>query len=107
MRKIKIAIDFDGVLCKREGIPTIGDFRDCEPTDGAVSAVRLFIKENFDLYVCTNRDETQWDDIKLWLKKHGFPAMDVTNVKQKNTSVYLDDRAVRFTNWDDFRKIYF
>ena len=38
---MKIAIDFDGVICKREGIPTEKDWSESVPMPGAKEAIKL------------------------------------------------------------------
>lgn len=106
----RISIDFDGTLCKRKGIPTSDVAWGCEPMEGAVDTAWLFFENKIEFYVLTNRTEKDWPRIRKWMKKWNFPNTDevlITNVKMKGTSVYLDDRAIRFTNWQDFRKLYF
>ena len=103
----KISVDFDGTLVRRSGVPTRGEAWDCEPTKDAVETINLFHKEGHDLYILTARDKSDFDSVKKWLKKHGFPPLRVTNKKEKETSIYLDDRAIRFINWNDFRKLFF
>ena len=101
----KIAIDFDGVLVKRDGIPRRGGFMDCLPHEGAKEAVEWLIEEGHDLYICTNRKEYFWNEIWAWLEINKIPRVRVTNKKEPGTGIYLDDRAVRFTNWQDFCKL--
>ena len=103
---IKLGIDFDGVICKREGIPTIGDWQKCEPVNGARESIELFIKQGIGVYICTQREHYDWPEVKEWLKKRGFPELRITNKKEKDTTVYIDDRAIRFTNWNDIRKLF-
>ena|SRR3990167_7359886 len=104
---MKIACDFDSVICQREGIPTKGNTVDCRPVEGAKEAIEQFLKKGYEIYILTNREGKRKDEAKNWLKKWEFPALRITNIKEENTSVYLDDRAVRFINWQDFRKFYF
>jgi len=104
---IKVAIDFDGVVVKRTGIPTQGTFENCEPMKGALDSIKLFLSTGFEVYICTNREHYEWLRMKLWLIKYGFPEIRITNKKEKETTVYIDDRAIRFTNWQDIRKYWF
>jgi len=101
----KYAIDFDGVLCDRQGLPRVGSFKDCAPNDYAVEAIKCLRRNHHEFYILTNREEKEWKDIYEWLKYNGFPKMRITNIKEKGTTIYLDDRAVRFTNWLDFCKL--
>lgn len=102
---MKIGIDFDGVLCDRQGIPRISSFKDCPPNDYALEGVKCLRRNKHDFYVFTAREEKDWKGISEWLKEHGFPKMRITNIKEKGTVLFLDDRAVRFTNWLDFCKL--
>ena len=48
----------------------------------------------------TARDPGNHPKVKQWLMANGFPPMEVTNVKIP-AFMYIDDRAIRFTNWSD------
>lgn len=102
---MKIAIDFDGVIVKRKGIPTTGSFWGCKPVKGALASIELLINSGHELYICTNRNKKGFENIGVWLLSNNFPKLKITNRKLANTTIYLDDRAVRFTNWNDFRKL--
>jgi 5'(3')-deoxyribonucleotidase len=102
---MRIAIDFDGVICKRDGIPRTNDFRDCPPMKNALEAVR-WLNDHHDIYILTNRRKDDRCYVRAWLVKHGFPLVLVTNRKMPKTSVYIDDRAIRFTNWLDISKYF-
>jgi len=103
---MKYGIDFDGVLCERYSIPTKGKFVDCPSTEDAVEAVKALRHAGHELYIFTNRQKKDWKAIEKWLKEQGFPKLRITNQKESKTTVYLDDRAVRFSNWKDFCKLY-
>lgn len=98
---MKIAVDFDGVIIDHPDIPTRDDWYTDKPMFGARDGIYYILTYGHDVYVLTNRDV---DDVTEWLKKNKFPNLLVTNTKQKGTTIYLDDRAVRFTNWKDFIK---
>jgi hypothetical protein len=97
-----ISIDFDGTIMKREGIPTAkGDWLDNEPMPGALESINLFIDLGHQVIISTsNRDIER---IKAWLEKNNFPEIKVTNEKVI-CHIHIDDRALRFTNWQDIRK---
>jgi 5'(3')-deoxyribonucleotidase len=99
----KLGLDFDGVICKRDGIPRQKCFLDCPPMDNAVEAIKELGKK-YELYVLTNREDL--DLVREWLKVNKFPKMLVTNSKQLDTQAYIDDRALRFTNWLDTTKYF-
>lgn len=99
---MKIAIDFDGVIIKRKGIPTDMTWED-EPVEGALDSIKLLLEMGYKLYILTSN--TDPDRVREWLKDKGFPDLRVTNIKEPS-HVYIDDRALRFTNWQDIRKYF-
>ena len=102
---MRISVDFDGVICKRDGFPRKSNFRDCPPMDNAKEAVD-YLSKKYELYICTNRPADEWIDIGDWLEKYNFPVMTVTNKKYPDTIAYIDDRAIRFTSWLDVSKYF-
>lgn len=102
---MRLAIDFDGVLADGKGIPRENDFMNWKPKGNAVEAVSFLMSLGHECYVLTSRGKKEWGKIRAWLIEYGFPSMDITNVKQKAT-VYIDDRAVRFTSWQDICKLF-
>jgi len=103
---VKIAVDFDNVLIQHSGVPAKDkDFTE-KPVKDAVEAIKWLIKQGHEVYVLTARFNTDWSKISGWLEKWGFPDLRVTNVKLNNTSTYIDDRAIRFTNWQDIYRYF-
>ena len=100
---MKIAIDFDGVVCKRKGIPTIRGKWNDEPVEGSLESILLFKKLGYKVWIFTSNPEL--NKVKKWLLKNRFPLLEVTNIK-KPAHAYIDDRAIRFTNWQDVRKYF-
>ena len=99
---MRIAVDFDGTLCKRSGIPRKDDYLASPPQEGALEAIWWLYTKGHKPYILTARHEI--NGIYWWLYYNGFPEMEITNEKQEGTAIYLDDRAIRFTNWQDFCK---
>lgn len=99
---MKIAIDWDGVIAQNRGIPTIKIMPSLMP--GAKETIEILLKLGHEVYVLTNRADTQKEMVEKWLKKYSFPKLRVTNIKERGTTVYIDDRAIRFTSWQDIRK---
>lgn len=100
----RVGIDFDGTLCKRKGIPRKGDYLLAKPQKNALEAMWWLQDNGYEPYVITARKEKT--GIELWLFWHGFPLMEVTNRKKYGTIMYIDDRALRFTNWQDVIKYF-
>lgn len=99
---MKILCDFDGVICKRNGIPTVMNWKD-KPIEGALEAIKLLIEQGHTVKVFTSNPDQY--GVKLWLEKHKFPKLEVTNIKEP-AHVMIDDRAIRFTDWQDIRKYF-
>ncbi len=100
--KMNLAIDFDGVICKRTDIPTNINWTD-GPNENALDAINHFLKIGHNVWVFTSNPEPE--KVKKWLDKYGFPELEVTNIK-KPAHAYIDDRAIRFTNWNDIRRYF-
>ena len=46
------------------------------------------------------------DLVVVALKEQGFPKMRITNIKESGTLAFIDDRAIRFDNWQNIRKYF-
>src|SRR6185503_7365231 len=100
----KICLDFDGVICESTGIPTSKFiWEDRKPVELALEAVNHLIKVGHTVWIMTSNPE--FEEVKKWLKDNNFPDIEVTNIK-KPAHVYIDDRALRFTNWQDIRRYF-
>lgn len=100
----KIAIDFDGVICKSVGIPTEKlEWDKRKPVKDSLAAIIFLKKRGHNIWVFTANSEM--GEVRKWLTKHKFPRLEVTNIK-KPAHVYIDDRGLRFTNWQDMRKYF-
>lgn len=92
-----VALDFDG--CLAELLP--GQFSKIgEPLPGAIEAIQTLVDEGYRVVIMSTRAMSGKgkSDIQDWLDAHGAPDVTVTGHKIP-ASVYLDDRAVRFTDW--------
>lgn len=94
----QIAIDFDGVLHKNSRGWQNGEIYD-PPMEGALDAVNVLRKKGFKIVVFTAREDLQ--KVAYWLVLHGFGGFEVTNKKPQRAIAFIDDRAIRFTNWRD------
>ncbi|MGW5408995.1 hypothetical protein [Streptomyces spiralis] len=103
-----IAVDFDGVIHAYSRGWHDGSIYD-PPIPGALDGLRTLMDQDA-VFIHTTRDVSQ---VASWLLAHGFSVrvghdgpfwnergrLLVTNQKMAATA-YLDDRAVRFTDWD-------
>jgi len=71
-----------------------------KPIPHAKEMINLLIDHGFTIVIFTARSKKDFPMVKEWLKKYGFPVLKVTNRKIPSLA-YVDDRAIRFTNWDD------
>jgi trehalose-6-phosphatase len=95
-----IAIDFDGVIHRyskdwHDG--TIYDF----PQEGAIKGLKKLSKKyNLIIYTCRKNKK----EIQNWLKKYNFNnGIEIITNKPKAVA-YIDDKAIRFSNWDNLLK---
>lgn len=107
----RLLIDLDGVLHKYSRGYEDGTLYDL-PVDGAVDALKKLVNVGYTYVVFTTRmtvtddPEKQRADIDFWLFEHGFPKPEAITGNKMPALAYIDDRAVRFTNWDDVRKLW-
>lgn len=98
-----IAIDFDGVIHRYAKGWHDGTTYD-EPMAGAFDAL-IKLSKNYKIVIFSARPVEQ---IRRWMnewwrkEKHGVstPPYEITNIKP-TAFAYIDDRAIRFTNWRD------
>lgn len=65
--------------------------------EGAIDTMNLLHTRGDTLIVFTARD--RFGPVMDWLEHFGIPYDRVTNIKPPEADVFLDDKAVRFTNW--------
>ncbi|MAF81175.1 hypothetical protein CL628_04145 [bacterium] len=109
------AIDFDGVIhAYSRGWQASGDIYD-KPIPGAREAMANLVSQGFQVAILTARLNPKFDDapeqkkkIITWLAENEFAEgvhyHEVTNNKP-SAIAYIDDRAVRFTNWDQTNEV--
>ena len=104
----QLAIDFDGVIHKSSKSFHDGTIYD-DPVDGVGEALKQLSKDyTLIIYTCKANParplvngKTGIELIWEWLKKYDFDRYieDITYTKP-NAKYYIDDKAVRFTNWN-------
>jgi len=115
MKQKTIAIDFDGTICRKQkyGDGTIWQ----TANTGAQGVIQDFKKDGYRIVVytvrlspdkvkaCTREGksielEEKKGRICEWLNNRKIPYDDVVGYKPE-AMAYVDDRAIRFTNWHD------
>jgi len=113
-----LAVDFDGVIHKYSKGWIDGVIYD-KPMPDALKIMGELMKQGFDIIIHTTRlnpevhspaeVRQQIQMINQWLKKNGFEKgkhyQAITALKPK-ASFYIDDRAIKFTNWQKIRKTF-
>lgn len=93
-----LAIDFDGVLHEKD--TPIPGRRMGAPLLGAEAAVTALHKSGHTIIIHTVMATTEGGRQAVidWLRYYDVPFHDVTATKP-NADVFLDDKAIRFTDW--------
>lgn len=92
-----IMVDLDGVLCTEEAYlerPL------AKPIDGAREALAELRAAGYIVVIYTARGWGEYRVAKRWLDDHGF-VCDGLHMGKPVADLWIDDRAVRFTNWKD------
>ncbi|MDD5362972.1 MAG: HAD hydrolase family protein [Ignavibacteria bacterium] len=107
---MRIAIDLDGTICdiKQPG----ESYRDIKPKDGAAEKIKDLRKQGHYIIILTARNMATCESnlgkvmknvgkITLeWLEKFDI-EYDEIYFGKPNANLYIDDRALRFNNWDN------
>jgi phosphoglycolate phosphatase-like HAD superfamily hydrolase len=100
-----IAVDFDGVIHAYSRGWRGGVIYDA-PVEGAFQALQDLFDAGYELVIFTTRDLN--GAVEGWMNAHRGQftfEYTVTNVKPMAIA-YIDDRAIRFTNWADIRRYF-
>lgn len=98
-----LVIDFDGVIHEYSEGWEDGSIYD-PPVEGARENLKKLATQ-YELVIHTTRENKQ--EIKRWLKIYGFDMpLKIVTGKPRGIA-YIDDRAVRFTNWRDIRNLFY
>lgn len=91
MKKL-IAIDFDGVIRV-----------DDKPAEGVFEALNKFTNKGYDIVIFTSRN---LKEVRKFLKAYGFPNIRATHTKPDGACAYIDDKAIRFTDWREISRAF-
>ena len=96
MAKGWIGVDLDGTLAHYDGWKgrhnNIGD-----PVPKMMGRVKRWLRDGIEVRIFTARagEKDQVTPVERWLKRHGLPALQITNVKDHACREIWDDRAVQ------------
>ena len=85
-----IAVDLDGTLAETTTDGSIGD-----PIKAMVDRINNWHDDGREVVIFTARGDVQHRQIDAWLKLHGLPSLNVTNIKHPEFSEIWDNRAIR------------
>lgn len=106
----RIAIDLDGTICPIKDSPT--SYAALEPLPGAVERIRELRGKGHYIIIVTARNMATCEGNvgkvmkkvgKLtldWLADHGV-EYDEIHFGKPNADLYIDDRALRFSDWSE------
>ncbi len=93
-----LAIDFDGTI--HDNLNPVPGRRMGPPIPGAKEALEYYHNQGHTIHIYTIWDPSKHYAIMDWMVYYRIPFDLVTNRKQ-NAHVYVDNRAVRFTDWGE------
>lgn len=100
-----LAVDFDNTLMNTDTIPKGHVMGPPEP--GAILAMKHLNEQGHTLIIFTGRN-VQADNVRKavqnWLEYFNIPFHGITNVKQAEFDIIIDDRALHFDNWVEVLK---
>lgn len=92
-----VMVDLDGVLCTEEAF---FDRPLAEPIAGAREALQKLRAAGYVVVVYTARGWNEKRPTERWLAEHGF-EYDGLHMGKPVADYWIDDRAIRFTDWDE------
>lgn len=113
MKTYKFCFDLDGTICeiKKEG----QHYLDVNPLPGAVETLQRLKSEGHYIIIMTARNMLTYGNnvgkiianqsliVIEWLNKHCIPY-DELHFGKPLADFYIDDKAVRLTNWEELNK---
>lgn len=97
-----LAIDFDGPIHRFSKGYEDGSIYD-EAVEGVFDALMKLIDAGYTVVIHTARKP--FESIQEWLKEKAADYPEIQNLEITDEKVpaiaYIDDRAIRFTNWQD------
>lgn len=110
-KKQTLAVDFDGVIHAYTQGWQDGAIYD-PPVPGALEMLEK-LSQRFTVYIFTTRgnDPKQVRAITAWIRSfqvaRNLPDRDYEITNEKRPAIaYIDDRALRFTNWTDIQRYF-
>lgn len=110
---MRIVVDLDGTICTlKEKNET---YNDVVPLKESIESLQKLKQDGHEIIIHTARNMKTWDgnigkvvanigkDTLEWLDKYNIPYDEVVFGKPYG-DIYIDDKALSFTSWDDVIK---
>lgn len=99
--KLKIAVDFDGVIHRYSKGWHDGTVYD-PPMEGCYEAMSKLKERGHRIIIFTTRgnDVKLKNEVERFLLRHMIPYDEIYSGGKPPAHIYLDDRALRFTEWE-------
>lgn len=101
-----ICLDFDGVLHRFDRYSEMDDVPGT-PTEGSLEFCNRMAHYGNTLIIHSCRANSLGGKIAIarWLRKYGFPEMEIASDGKPIAHVYIDDRGMRFNgNWKEIEE---
>lgn len=106
MKNKTICIDFDGVIHKYSKGWHDGSIYD-EPVEGTAEFINNLRDDGWEIIIYSTRSNPvvnkdaahQVREMHMWMQNNGI-YFDEISMFKPHAQIYLDDRAIRFTNWN-------
>ena|SRR3990167_6357312 len=97
-----IGVDFDGVVHDyRHPLPgkKMGG-----PIEGSKESLLALMEGGHTVIIFTAWPSSRHRVIKEWMSYYGIPYHNITNVKLPEIELFIDDKAITFTSWNELMR---
>lgn len=98
---MQIIIDLDGTICTEEKTYSRSL---AKPIEGAIDNINKLYDEGNIIIIYSSRSWMEFEMTNHWLKTNGVKYHQLVLGKPIG-DVWIDDRAIRFDNWENVMKI--
>ena len=98
---MKLIIDIDGTICTEEKQFSRSM---AKPLKGAQKALSKLKAEGHIIILYSSRNWAEYEMTIDWLNKHKFP-FDQLILGKPQGDIWIDDRALKFSSWDNVMEI--
>lgn len=101
-----IALEIDDIVSTPlSNSYALNEVHECKIIPGAKEALEKLKKLNHTILIYSKRDVSLIMDTEVWLQKNKIPYDQILLGKPRY-DILLDDKAFKFTNWNEFLEKY-